>query len=316
MYNYVKLLRPQNLLIIALVQYLLRYFIIKPYANILDMELQFSDLSFFLLVLSTILIVASGYIINDYFDTSADRINRKNHVIVGRLIRRQSVLLYHTILNIIALSVATYVSYSIGHWKFVLIFFLTTGVLWYYSSTYKHYVILGLLIISLLTALIPMVVLVYEIPPLTIRYGTILIENQLSFKPIIIIVIAIAIFGFFATFIRELIKDLISYDGDKMNFSRNLPIKYGVRNTKIFIVLVTILFLVFLVYCIYFAYQLFYNNITTIYLLLLVIAPLLVSIFMLVLNNKIKYYKISLVILNLVILFGICFSVLYKILIG
>ena len=68
--NFLRLIRIQNLIIVALTQYLMRWAIIRPLLKINDFEFQFSEFNFFLLVLSTLLITAAGYVINDYFDIS------------------------------------------------------------------------------------------------------------------------------------------------------------------------------------------------------------------------------------------------------
>jgi 4-hydroxybenzoate polyprenyltransferase len=71
-----RLVRFPNLLIIAFTQYAMRYLIMEPLLPSSTFELQFGNFQFALLVFSTMLIAAAGYIINDYFDTQADLINK------------------------------------------------------------------------------------------------------------------------------------------------------------------------------------------------------------------------------------------------
>ena len=87
---FIKLIRLPNLLIIALTQYAIRYGIFYPIIynfsggqDIPGVGLQMSNLNFFLLSLSTVMIAAAGYIINDYFDVKIDRVNRSESIIVG-----------------------------------------------------------------------------------------------------------------------------------------------------------------------------------------------------------------------------------------
>jgi len=77
------LIRFPNLLIIAFTQYAMRYLLMEPLLPSDTFELQFGNSQFALLVLSTMLIAAAGYIINDYFDTRADLINKPTRVVVG-----------------------------------------------------------------------------------------------------------------------------------------------------------------------------------------------------------------------------------------
>ena len=68
-----RIIRPVNLVIIAITMYGCRYFILATngYQKVHDQAI-----IFFLLVLSTLLIAAGGNIINDYFDVKADKVNK------------------------------------------------------------------------------------------------------------------------------------------------------------------------------------------------------------------------------------------------
>ena len=83
----------------------MRYFIIQPILGINRIKLQLADLDFAILVFATVCMAAAGYVINDYFDTKADRINKKD-VIVGRKVTRRVALFLQQI--IAALSVITW----------------------------------------------------------------------------------------------------------------------------------------------------------------------------------------------------------------
>ena len=92
MLHFIKLIRYPNLLIIVLTQYLFRYAIMIPILNIENIKPAFSDVDFALLVFSTILIAAAGYIINDYFDMRTDRINKPHKMIIGKYFSRRHCL--------------------------------------------------------------------------------------------------------------------------------------------------------------------------------------------------------------------------------
>ncbi len=80
--KYLQLIRYQNLLMLALMQLVFRY----GFLNQQDCFLALADWQYLLLVLSTVLIAAAGYVINDIFDQEKDSINRPNSQIVGKLI--------------------------------------------------------------------------------------------------------------------------------------------------------------------------------------------------------------------------------------
>ena len=92
------LVRFPNLLIIAFTQYAMRYLLMEPLLPSDTFELQFGDLQFAMLVFSTMLIAAAGYIINDYFDTRADLINKPARVVVGVTISRKVAMILHMIM--------------------------------------------------------------------------------------------------------------------------------------------------------------------------------------------------------------------------
>src|SRR6056297_1295618 len=101
MYAYLKLVRYPNLIIIILTQYLMRWGIIEPMLEVNGFELQLDSFQFFLMVLSTVSLTAAGYVINDYFDTHTDLLNKPRQVLVGTLIHRRAAMFFHIVLNVI-----------------------------------------------------------------------------------------------------------------------------------------------------------------------------------------------------------------------
>src|SRR6056297_3159117 len=101
MISIIKLIRLPNLLLIAFTQFAMRYLIMEPLLPSVGFSLQFDNLHFMLLVIATMCIAAAGYIINDYFDTRTDRINKPGKVVVGVLINRRTAMTLHTIFNLL-----------------------------------------------------------------------------------------------------------------------------------------------------------------------------------------------------------------------
>ena len=69
--SFLKLIRLKNLIIVALTQLLIKFYLINPFIE----NFILSNTQFYLLVLATVFITASGYIINDIYDVSTDTIN-------------------------------------------------------------------------------------------------------------------------------------------------------------------------------------------------------------------------------------------------
>lgn len=246
--SWFKLIRWSNLAIIALTQWVVRYGIIQPmieYMNI-GMKLELSTFHFLMLMVSTLLIAAAGYVINDYFDNNIDRINKPQHVVVGKTISRRQAMLTHTILNVLGVALGFWVAYQIGVIKLGLIQLFSTGLLWFYSTDFKKRLLAGNLLIALLTAMVPFTVLLFEIPPLISAYRIMLADMNLNFNHIMIFVGGYAGFAFITTLVREIIKDMEDVEGDEKFGCETMPIVWGLKVSKavtIGLVLITMILL-------------------------------------------------------------------------
>src|SRR5258708_27674251 len=90
--GFIKLTRFWNLLIIALAQYFTTAFLIS-FDKVYDLRL-------FLLSVSTMIIAAAGYIINDYYDVKIDLINKPERVVIGKEVARRYAILSHSVLSV------------------------------------------------------------------------------------------------------------------------------------------------------------------------------------------------------------------------
>ncbi len=280
--HFFKLVRWQNLVIIALTQYLMRYCIIEPLMNSLAQNagmiflLQMSNFNFFLLVLSTVLIAAAGNVINDYFDLKIDRINKPEKIIVGRFIKRRVAMVLHIVLNSLGILIGIYVSYQTGIWKLALIHIFAVMSLWYYSTHFKHNIFTGNFIIAILAAIIPLIVGLYEIPLINYRYGMILNEFHSDFNFISYWLIGYAIFAFLFTLAREITKDIADMEGDEHCGSYTIPIAYGMDVARY----ISIGIYAVIIVLIAFVWVKFLNDKTTlIYILFFIGIPFAISIY-------------------------------------
>ncbi len=231
--NYLQLIRAKNLLIIIITQYLMRYAVIIPMLKSEGYMSQFSDFNFFLLVISTVFLAAAGYVINDYFDTTTDLLNKPESVIVGKHINRRIAMNLHIILNVIGIILGFYISYQIHLWKLVYIYIIITGLLWFYSTSYKRQFLVGNIIVAILTALVPLMTVLYEIPPLNVKYAEHLLSINKNFYYLFFWILGFSLFAFITTLTREIIKDVEDYEGDNAFGRRTLPIVAGVKISKI-----------------------------------------------------------------------------------
>jgi 4-hydroxybenzoate polyprenyltransferase len=183
---------------------------------------------FFLLSLSTVLIAAAGYIINDYFDINIDQVNKPERIIIDRVISRRWAILWHTVFNVIGVALGFLIGWKIGYPLLGFTQLLCSGLLWFYSTSYKRQLLIGNIVISLLTALTVMVVGFYE-PKL---YREINTFNAPAVYLLLRIILLYAAFAFLISLIREIVKDLEDIKGDDKLGCRTMPIVYGVNASK------------------------------------------------------------------------------------
>lgn len=229
---FLRLIRWPNLLYIALTQYLLRYGVLFPVYTHQSINQPFSLThgEFGLLVLSTILIAAAGYIINDYFDVKADEINKPNRIFIDRYIDRRTAILWHSFFNIAGIGIGFYLGWKVGFIWLGFIHVFTGALLWYYSTHLKKIALLGNLSIAFLSALVVLIVLFFETSfsgEFYMSYPE--IQNELwgIFK-------GYFAFAFLLSLLREVVKDMEDMEGDLSVKNKTLPILAGIKKTKYF----------------------------------------------------------------------------------
>ena len=316
----VQVVRYRNLIIVAATMYLMRFFILQPLLNQKGMTLLLNELNFLMLTLATVFITAAGYVINDYFDTRTDLINRPQTVIVGKSLSRRVVISLHWLLNVAGVALGIIVSFAIGKPLLSLVFFVIPGLLWFYSTTYKRQFLLGNIIVAFLTALVPLMPLLFELPMLYDTYWQTLIFVPSVFNTIIYWVGGYAIFAFWLTLFREIVKDIEDFEGDSEYGRNTLPVVLGLlmsRTIAAAILLVTLLLLAYL----FGAHLNFLPNgqfdyFTFSYLAIALVIPLFYMIVrLLTAENKAHYHMVSLA-AKLVMLLGILYAIPFRFLLG
>ncbi len=245
---FLRLIRIQNLLIIAATQYMMRLFIVEPILAVNGFVPQLDHLHFFLLVFSTMAITAAGYVINDYFDMKTDLLNRPSTVIVGRKISRRWAMIIHIIINGAGILTGIYLAWHIGILSLGVAYLLAAGILWFYSTTYKRQFLVGNIIVAVFTAMVPFVVVIFEIPMLNKTYREILIANHMNFNHLLAWVGGFSFFAFLSTLIREIIKDIEDFEGDSAYGRNTMPVVLGIRFAKIVVLVLILAIITSLIY--------------------------------------------------------------------
>lgn len=218
-------------------QYALRYGLILPILNEFDLHPVLSHFRFALVVLSTVLLAASGYIINDYFDIRIDRINKPDKVLVGRFITRRMALFLHVLLTISGILIGLFIAYVSRKEIYALMFISTPVLLWYYSTTFKRHIVIGNLVISFLTGIVVLLVVSVEFAMLSKVHGQSIVRTE-ACSTAWFWTSGFAIFAFLSNFVREIIKDTEDMKGDKAVGCKTLPIALGIPLTKVFVLII------------------------------------------------------------------------------
>ncbi len=301
---------------IPLTMYLLRYAIIEPalqygYSISLqtNMQLQFSDKLFMVVVLINVFLGAAGYVINDYFDRKIDSINRPSKVVVVKSIPRRTVIIIHFVLNTIAVLLAAYLSWKLRKPIILIFYLMISGIFWLYSTTYKKQLLVGNIIVAFLTALVPLQVAYFDILPLNETYTEVLVMNGADFKALLYWMLAFALFAFIVNLAREIVKDIEDFEGDKNYECVTVPISIGVNATKAVVIFI-LLAVIALLAKIYFEF--IYDPVSKWYLLIALVVPILINIYLVLTAKTVKsYHNISLI-LKFIMLMGILYAIVAK----
>jgi len=190
------------------------------------------DFRFYLMLVSNVFIAAAGYIINDYFDVNIDQINKPTKVVVGAFISRRWVIFWHLILSVFAIYISTIVFPFKTYWHIHLSNLLAILLLWFYSTTFKKNFLVGNIIISVLTAWSIAVVYFSKLTIQEIIHPNINDIANFKFAKLTLLYSA---FAFILTLVREALKDLEDMEGDEKFGCTTLPIKWGLKPSKVYL---------------------------------------------------------------------------------
>jgi 4-hydroxybenzoate polyprenyltransferase len=223
-----RLVRLPNLIIVALTQYLLYFFVYA--ANFSKWELSpVLDLTHFsLLVLVTILLTAGGNVINDVLDEAADRINKPRKMVISRYISRRTALWIYFSLQAIGFFIAVYLSFRTANQRLLWLYPAATIGLYIYSSYFKRIPMAGHLLIAAYCSGVALIIWLAELP----NYQALRQLEPARALLIRNITLFYAGFAFLSTLLRELIKVLEDQRGDRLAGYRTTAIVWGEMKVK------------------------------------------------------------------------------------
>ncbi|WP_072991408.1 geranylgeranylglycerol-phosphate geranylgeranyltransferase [Flavobacterium segetis] len=296
--NFLKLIRYQNLLLLVFMQIIFRYGFFK-YQNI---TLALTDFQYVILVLSTVLIAAGGYVINNIFDQDTDAINYPKKVVVGNSISEKQAYNIYLILTSCGVGIGFYLANVIQKPLFAAIFILIAATLYLYATSLKQMLLIGNIVVAFLLAFSVIIIGIFDLYPVTF------VENQQQMGVLFSILIDYAIFAFIINLFREIIKDFEDFEGDKIEGMNTFPIYFGKKIAVKIIFGFSFLPLVLLLF--YINQYLINLLFVTIYLFLFVAAPLLIFIMKIWNAESKKDFQFLSLLLKWILFFGILSVVL------
>jgi 4-hydroxybenzoate polyprenyltransferase len=231
--NFFKLIRWSNLLIIALLMFIIRHFIFQAGLPGL-FSLQLDVFNFSLLVLSVVLIAAGGNIINDIYDQETDEINKPHKKIIGTHISETMGWVFYLLCTVLGIGIGYYLAhYFLKDNSFLLFHLISPALLWVYASNLKKTALIGNIVVALLAAFVPLAVLTFEYGAMLLTYWDVIQMNVLGnpFQYMFDWTFYLALFAFITTLIRELIKDIEDVEGDEQTQMKTLAVKIGREKT-------------------------------------------------------------------------------------
>ncbi|WP_370477625.1 geranylgeranylglycerol-phosphate geranylgeranyltransferase [Tamlana flava] len=263
--------RGYNVLVIVIAQYLASIYIMahdKPLRHVLF------DVNLLMLVLASAATIAGGYIINSFYDSEKDLINRPIKSRLDRLVSQNTKLSFYFVLNFMAVVMASYVSF-----RAVIFFAIYIFGIWFYSHKLKKLPFIGNLVSAILTITPFFAIFMY-------------------YKNFETVIFVHAMFLFLFISMRELTKDLENIKGDLAQDYKTIPVVYGEKASKIMLTALSVLtliptFLLLYRFEIGYMYVYFYLSIVLLFVFLVILWRSKTKIHYLILHNILKFIIVT-----------------------
>lgn len=248
---YFRLFRVVNLLIMALIMYFFRFFLFESALGFENIASPLSELQFGMLVGMFVLLAAGGYALNDYYDIGMDEINNPEKTVLRKKLPLSAGQNWFFILTAAGLVIGFILAFMLKATSLYFMPVFIAALYWFYTTKYKREFLSGNLVVSFMAALNVGIIYIYYIMAF-IKVGTLPV---IMMPYINAVTIVFAVFAFYLTFIREVVKDIPDIKGDQEFECSNFPIKLGIKRTKIILLILSFAFMAALAYFAYYSYD-------------------------------------------------------------
>jgi len=297
-----KIVRIPNLFIIAVIEFILHQkFLVSLFTNS-GINPEMNDNQFYLLVLYSILLTLSGYIINDIYDVNTDKVNKPKQNWVLLIGRKPAITLY-TLLSVFSILISFYLAVQLDKYQYIWITPIVSFLLWAYSRYFKSGPLIGNIWVSIFCSLVIVLIWLSEERSLHVLS---LNSNMNYYKLAQWVFVIYTCFAFIITLCRELAKDAEDMEGDKSVSAKTFPIVFGIKSTKylliglhIFLSLVLLIVLICLMST--------FTSFQIIYCIALIFMPLTISIYLITKAINPKQFGIVSTLIKCIMISGTLF---------
>jgi len=213
-FSFFALVRVQNILLISLAFLLTAKYFFAPQKSFTAL---LTDYKFLALLFATTLSIASGYIINAFYDIKKDMINRPEKTMLEQQLSQRNRLYLYFFLNFLAVGIAAFIS-----WRAAVFFSIYIFMIWFYSHKIQNHIFINNFWLTVLSIFPFFAIFLY-------------------FKTFNGFIFWHAIFLFIILFIKNIVKDFINLKGDLIKGKSSLPVVFGEQKAKLLILLVSLM---------------------------------------------------------------------------
>ena len=187
-----------------------------------------------LLIMITVIIAASGYVINDYYDARIDSVNKPHRWIAGNTWALETVLKVYYVLMGTGALLSILLAHKLTLYIYLFIYPLAITGLWFYSYALKCKPLAGNLWVALFCGGVVGIIALPDI----LHGNAEVINVQLWYY---------SLFAFLSTWYREAVKDLEDMTGDQREGCSTFPVRFGLMKGKIMAIVLGLLLIISLI---------------------------------------------------------------------
>jgi len=284
-----RLIRFPNLLIVALTQGLLYFGLLRPVLLRGGVTPALTPEQFAIFIGITVILTATGYIINDLVDLKTDQLNKPRRVIINRSISRSAAIWLYISMGMVGFFAALYLALITDRLTLLGIYPLAFGLLFFYSARLKKEALVGNILVALFCGGVAAAIGLAEYS----SFKDLLLVDPLLAQRVQTLFIWYTVFAFLSTLYREIIKDMEDMEGDTLTHNRTAPIRWGLPATRVIAGIVGLCLLAFLLWQGW-QWQDWFPRWVIIFHLLGLALPMLISFYLLAFaKNRQQFHRLS-----------------------